>query len=128
VAPTAQEDAHNVQTLVRSLKMQFHEGGGEARLRLDPEHLGPVTLTVKVEQGRVSAHVQTETADAGRWIESRQQELRSSLREQGLDVKDFVVSTDPDGRRERERPQETSKPRARQRQANGTTPRFEVLV
>ena len=60
-----------------------------------------MALTVRVEQGSVSAHFRAETPAAQRWIETHQQELRAGLREQGLEVKDVVVTTDPDGRRDR---------------------------
>jgi flagellar hook-length control protein FliK len=126
---TAAESAQNVHSVVRSMRMQFLGGGGAAVLRLDPEHLGPVTLTVRVEQGRVAAHIQAETADASRWIETHQDELRSALEGQGLEVKELVVSTDPEGRREREQPRDPFRPRARRRSDDGATlPTFEVVA
>ena len=49
----------NLQTIVRAVRMHWTADGGEARLRLDPEHLfGQVTLTVRVERGSVTAHIQ----------------------------------------------------------------------
>jgi flagellar hook-length control protein FliK len=123
---TPRDTAHNVQTMVRSARLHFSEGGGEARLQLQPEHLGPVTLTVRVEQGRVSAHIQADTVDASRWIETHQQELRGALRDQGLDVKEVVVTTNPDGRREREAPH--ARPQAARRRQNADAPRVEVVV
>jgi len=123
-------DVKNLQSMVRAVRL-FTSGDGvsEARLQLDPEHLGPVALTVRVEQGTVSAHFRAETPAAQRWIETHQQDLRSNLREQGLEVKEVVVTTDPDGRRERRQ----DAPPARQARARRTTsgadePRFEVLV
>ena len=123
-------DVKNMQSMVRAVRL-FTSGDGvsEARLQLDPEHLGPVALTVRVEQGTVSAHFRAETPAAQRWIETHQQDLRSNLREQGLEVKEVVVTTDPDGRRERRQ----DAPPARQARARRTTngaeePRFEVLV
>lgn len=128
-AVTPQESAHNVRSMVRAMRLHFTDGGGEARLQLNPEHLGQVTLTVKVEQGKVAAHIQAETADASRWIESHQSNLRSALEEQGLDVKELVVSTDPDGRGQRDQaPDQQSKARPQRRTASGETPKFEILV
>ncbi len=95
-------DVRNLQSMVRTVRLfTAASGASEARLTLEPEHLGPVALTVRVEQGSVSAHFRAETPAAHRWIEAHQQELRSGLREQGLEVKEVVVTTDPDGRRER---------------------------
>ena len=116
--------------MVRTVRL-FTAGNGasEARLTLEPEHLGPVALTVRVEQGSVSAHFRAETPAAQRWIETHQQELRSGLREQGLEVKEVVVTTDPDGRRERRQEAQPARPpRARRTQAGADAPRFEVLV
>ena len=88
-----------------------------------------MALTVRVEQGSVSAHFRAETPAAQRWIETHQQELRAGLREQGLEVKDVVVTTDPDGRRDR---QQDAPARASAARAPGAgaadAPRFEVLV
>jgi flagellar hook-length control protein FliK len=126
---TPLEHAENVHTVVRSVRMHFNQGGGEARLQLNPEHLGQVTLTVKVDQGSVAAHIQAESPDARRWIESNQQELRSALEDQGLEVKELVVTTDPDGQREREQQaREAFKPRPRRREDGAAAPKFEVVV
>ena len=122
-------DVRNLEAMVRTVRL-FTAGSGahEVRLTLEPEHLGHVGLTVRVEQGSVSAHFRAETPAAQRWIETHQQELRAGLREQGLDVKDVVVTTDPDGRRERRQDAHPARaPRARRPQG-GDAPRFEVLV
>jgi len=122
-------DVHNLQAMVRTVRL-FAGGDGahEARLQLEPEHLGPVALTVRVEQGSVSAHFRAETPAAQRWIETHQQELRAGLREQGLDVKEVVVTTDPDGRRERRQDAQPARPARARRAQTADAPRFEVLV
>jgi flagellar hook-length control protein FliK len=124
---TVDPDTRNLQAMVRTVRL-FTDGTGmgEARLQLEPDHLGPVALTVRVEQGSVSAHFRAETPAAQRWIETHQQELRAGLREQGLEVKEVVVTTDPDGRRERQADQQPR--RARMRRADADAPRFEVVV
>ena len=121
-------DVRNMQTMVRTVRLfAAANGASEARLTLDPEHLGPVALTVRVDQGAVSAHFRAETPAAQQWIETHQQELRAGLRDQGLEVKEVVVTTDPDGRRERRQDAQPARPRAR-RQSGADAPRFEVLV
>jgi flagellar hook-length control protein FliK len=124
-------DTRNLQAMVRTVRLfSAADGASEARLQLDPEHLGPVALTVRVEQGTVSAHFRAETPAAQRWIETHQQELRAGLREQGLEVRDLVVTTDPDGRRDRRQDAPPARPaRPRRNAANeADLPRFEVLV
>jgi flagellar hook-length control protein FliK len=123
-------DVRNLQSMVRTVRL-FTSGDGvsEARLQLEPDHLGPVALTVRVEQGTVSAHFRAETPAAQRWIETHQQELRANLREQGLEVKEVVVTTDPDGRRDRRQDAQPARPaRLRRTSADADAPRFEVLV
>jgi flagellar hook-length control protein FliK len=122
-------DVRNLQAMVRTVRL-FTSGAGvhEARLNLEPEHLGPVALTVRVEQGSVSAHFRAETPAAQRWIETHQQELRAGLREQGLEVKDVVVTTDPDGRRDRQQHAQPARPSRPRRPQDADAPRFEVLV
>ena len=122
-------DVRNLQAMVRTVRL-FTAGTGasEARLVLEPEHLGPVALTVRVEQGSVSAHFRADTPAAHRWIETHQQELRAGLREQGLEVKELVVTTDPDGRRERQEDAQPARPPRSRRNQAGETRRFEVLV
>ena len=116
--------------MVRTVRLfTAADGAHEARLTLEPEHLGPVALTVRVEQGSVSAHFRAETPAAQRWIETHQQELRAGLREQGLEVKDIVVTTDPDGRRDRRQDAPAAPVRRAPRRPQGAdAPRFEVLV
>ena len=122
-------DIRNLQAMVRTVRL-FTAGSGatEARLTLEPEHLGPVALTVRVEQGSVSAHFRAETPAAHRWIETHQQELRTGLREQGLEVKEVVVTTDPDARRERRQDAQPARPARSRRAPTADAPRFEVVV
>lgn len=131
-APTPADDRENLNTMVRSIRIQAgQEQGGEARLQLRPEHLGQVAVTIRVEQGAVTAHVQAESPQAQRWIEGHQQELRSSLREQGLEVRSLTVTTDPDRREQRREGQARErlpKPRGRAAGPDGEAPRFEVRV
>ena len=124
-------DTQNLQAMVRTVRLfAGADGVSEARLSLAPDHLGPVALTVRVEQGSVTAHFRAETPAAQRWIETHQHELRSGLREQGLEVKDVLVTTDPDGRRDRRQDAPAPQPRPRRPQGrpDADAPRFEVHV
>jgi hypothetical protein len=122
-------DVRNLQAMVRTVRLfTASSGASEARLNLEPEHLGPVALTVRFEQGTVSAYFRAETPAAQRWIETHQQELRSGLRDQGLEVKEIVVTTDPDARRERRQDAAPARPNRPRRAPAADAPRFEVLV
>jgi hypothetical protein len=82
--------------LVQSLRMQFLRGGGDAVVHIRPEHLGPLTVSVRVEQGSVSAHVSADNAVVAEWLQANEQLLRDSLKASGLNLERFVVHKDPD--------------------------------
>jgi flagellar hook-length control protein FliK len=113
--------------VVRAVAMQWKQGVGEARLQLRPEHLGEVTVTLRVEQGSVLATVRAESQAAIDLIRGRQLELQSALAAQGLDLDHLVIDLDPDQRRERPSDQRPAQPQPSRRQAAGG-PSFEVVV
>jgi flagellar hook-length control protein FliK len=125
--PDAQPDVPT--QLVRSAVLQWRDGVGEARLLLNPEHLGEVTISLRVEQGGVFASIRAESPAALQVIQARQQELQAALEAQGLHLDHFLASADPDGRRDqgRDRP-----PQQRREhpvlQDDPDTPRFEVIA
>ena len=126
MGPDGLADEHGiVPQVVKAIHLQWRQGLGEARLRLDPAHLGEVQVTLRVQDGAVSALLRAETPAAQAWIDARQQELRSALEHQGLRLEHFEVIVDPDGRRDANREQ---LPFARPRPARtrGDAPRFEV--
>jgi hypothetical protein len=117
-----------VPQIIKGIRMQWRQGGGEARVRLDPAHLGEVSVMLKVQNGVVVALVRAENAIVQGWIDSRQQELRAALGEQGLRLEEFEVAVDPDGRKAREEaPPAAPRPR-RRRSDDEAPPRFEVSV
>ena len=77
-------DAPDVPTqIVRAAHLQWRDGVGEARLRLNPEHLGEVTISLRVEQGAVFATIRAESPAALHSIQARQQELAGGSRGPG---------------------------------------------
>ncbi len=126
VAPREQDVAMQI---VQSLRLQFRDGIGEAVLKLKPEHLGSVAISLRVENGGIKANVQADMPAVRQWLESQQDTLRSALAEHGLRLDRFDV--EPDGQRQasHEDPRERS-PRKRQPQRGpqGDQPVFEVVV
>lgn len=126
VAPREQDVAMQI---VQSLRLQFRDGIGEAVLKLKPEHLGSVAISLRVENGGLKANVQADLPAVRQWLESQQDTLRSALAEHGLRLDRFEV--EPDGQRQAspENPQERS-PRKRQdrRTQQADQPVFEVVV
>lgn len=131
VTTAAPED--QAAQIVRSMRLQWRGATGEATLRLQPDHLGQVFVSVRVEHGVVSATVRAETPAAQQWIQQHQQQLRDALDAQGLRVAQFNVTSNPDDRPRRDREQDQNqnedatgrrgRPRARN---NDDDRRFEI--
>jgi len=124
---------HDVTSqLVQSLRMQFRDGIGEAVLKLKPEHLGSVSISLKVENGGLKANVQAEMPAVRQWLESQQDTLRSALADHGLRLDRFEV--EPDGQQQAQpddpRGEEAAQRRRQQRRLarQMDSPVFEVVV
>jgi flagellar hook-length control protein FliK len=118
VPVTPQQEADNVARLVESMRVQFRQGVPEATVRLRPEHLGEVTIAIRVDRGVVSAVVHAETPAVQQWLESQEDKLRNGLADQGLSLEKFVVREREQERRE-QRPQHQPPPRYRQPRGEG---------
>jgi hypothetical protein len=123
-----------MQQVVQSLKMQWKDGIGEAKLHLRPDALGAVTVTLRVEAGAVTAVVRAESAQVQEWVLQHQHTLRQQMEAAGLHLDELVVS--PDDQRQQQ-PGQDSAPEQRRRprvapEADGTgtadRPRFEQLL
>ncbi len=115
--------ADDVQTqIVKSMRLQWAGGAGEARVTLKPEYLGEVVATIKVEQGVVTATLQADTAEVRRLLETQTASLREALVEHGLKLDRVVVSEpetpagQPGDRRPRGRQPQPPPSRQRRRQ------------
>ncbi len=115
--------------IVQSLRMQFRDGIGEAVLKLKPEHLGAVSISLRIENGGLKANVQADVPAVRQWLESQQDTLRSALAEHNLRLDRFDV--EPDGQRQAPRedaPDQRPKKRQPRRSAQADEPVFEVVV
>jgi flagellar hook-length control protein FliK len=121
-------DAEMLQQFVQTMRVQFRDGIGDAVLRLRPEHLGEVSISLRVENGSVAATVNADAAVVRQWLESNQASLRQSLSEQGLHLDRFVVQRDPEERKSREDQPSRQQQQRRRRNASADTPRFEITV
>ena len=131
LSPAAGEQV--LQQLVSSIKMQWKDGIGEAKLHLRPDALGAVSVSLRVESGAVTAVVRAESAQVQEWVLQHQQTLRQQMEAAGLRLDELVVS--PDDQRQQSR--QESSPEPRQRRPRGgarggdqqaDAPRFELLA
>jgi flagellar hook-length control protein FliK len=119
-------DPETAQRLVQSLRMQFLRGGGDAVVQLRPEHLGAVTVSLRVEQGSVAAHVTAADPVVAEWLRAHQDSLRDGLQANGLTLDRLSIDRDgrsPDRRERREAP-----PRQRFRAASEAQSTFELMT
>lgn len=114
--------------IVQSLRTQVRGGVSQAIVRLTPEHLGEVTIAIRVERGVVDAAVTAAVPAVREWLESQESVVRQHLEEQGLSLARLRVDADG-SRREGEQPgaRDQAPPR-RWRPAANPTARFDVVV
>jgi flagellar hook-length control protein FliK len=129
-ASTTHVEAENVHNLVQAMRVTAKAGGWEATVRLKPEHLGEVTIALRVEGNNVSAVVQAESAGVRQWLMAQEDAVRSGLSEHGLQLDRFAVSRDGQRREAEEQPQGQPQQRRRapRQAATGNEPRFEIVV
>jgi hypothetical protein len=109
--------------IVRAVHMQVAQGGGEMTLTLNPEHLGTVTLEVKVEQQRVVATLTADTPAVRGWVAAHQRDLEAGLADLGLQLDELVVKDDD---RRRDDPRERPTPERRRQREPEDDAEFEV--
>ena len=81
--------AGDMATHIRVLKTQ---GGGEARLNLNPAELGRMSITVITESGETKVAFVVETAGARHAVENALPRLREMLEQAGLSLSDSEVA------------------------------------
>jgi flagellar hook-length control protein FliK len=85
--------AHLVQQVSKHIEtMRAAARTGEMSLRLNPEHLGSMQLTVVSHGNGVSARIAVETAAAYRACDEAKDQLRAALESRGLEVTSLNIS------------------------------------
>lgn len=128
-APIPLADAVGQQVLdqvVTSVRLQWKDGIGEARLQLRPDSLGTVNVSLKVEAGAVTAVVRADSPEVQEWVVRHQDTLRQQLEAAGLNLAELVVS--PDGRNEGRHQAPPQQRHRRQAMMAAQRKRFEDLL
>jgi hypothetical protein len=119
--------AETSESIIQSLRMQYQRGGGDAIVHIKPEHLGPVTVSMRVENGAVTAVIDADNPAVAEWLRANEHVLRDGLASSGLHLERFTVKRDgqsPDESRKHWRPPDPPQ-RRRSLQPQST---FEITV
>ena len=85
-----------VHQIVRAAKVHTFADGAGMTLRLNPPQLGTIYMNVKIEQGIMTAAIQTSTESAKQVLESGINALRQALADSGVNVDSLSVSVGAD--------------------------------
>jgi flagellar hook-length control protein FliK len=114
--------------IVQAIRVNALQGASEARVQLKPDHLGALTITLKVEHGQVTATIHAEVAAVRGWIESHESSLRQALSDQGLHLAKLIVEEDGQAPSGDAKEQETPRRQTRRQSWKDESQTFEVLV
>lgn len=88
---SAQERQENIQNILNGAKILLKDGGGEMKVQMSPEGMGPVELKVSMQDGRLNVEMATESREAKKLIESQMTDLKMGLAAQKLAVDSVKV-------------------------------------
>jgi hypothetical protein len=125
--------ASTAMQIVQAVRMQWSRGVGEARITLQPQHFGQVSVSLRVEDGQVVARLQAETPAVREWLQTNQASLRQSLAEMHLTLQRLEITEPPaEARHDERRERPTGQPRdeqfARRSRRDDTGETFDVVV
>ncbi|MBM3967488.1 MAG: flagellar hook-length control protein FliK, partial [Planctomycetes bacterium] len=80
-----------VQRVLRGIE-QLSNGGGQVRLRLHPQELGTLQMTLRIEGSQMSAKLEVENSTAKEALLQNLQGLKDRLADQGMQVERFEVT------------------------------------
>lgn len=81
------------QSIVKSGQLLLSTGVADLRLRLKPEQLGDLRLRIMMEEGILSATLHAQSQQVKEILESSLSTLKQSLKDHGIQVDKFVVTT-----------------------------------
>lgn len=81
-----------IHQIVRTAKTHVFDGGGEIAMRLEPAHLGSISMRVTADNGVITAHLRTGNDSVRQVLEAEIVALRQSLADSGIRVDSISVS------------------------------------
>ena len=84
-------DVENANDLVDQAQLLVRKGGGEMKVRLNPEGLGQVNLKVDVQDGNVNIQMVADHSEAKKALEKGIKDLKENLALQRMNVENIKV-------------------------------------
>ena len=120
--------------IVQAIHTQWSQGVGTARVTLQPDYLGSLSIDIRVDRGNVTAVLDASNSAVRQWIEGHEPLLRQGLADHGLTLDRLIVnkdqepqpSTSDDGRQGQG--QGDDQPRRRRPRPTPTDQTFEVVM
>lgn len=84
-------------SILSQIKASLRPGGRELSIRLSPAALGRVDMNLAMRQGRLTASIRTESAEAYEALERQLPELQAALESQGIEVMGFALELAGEG-------------------------------
>lgn len=89
--PPAIDPQSVIEQLVKGIVLRNFGSTSEMRMRLQPEHLGDVSLKLTVTGNTISANIVAQNADVRDMLMNNQQQLARALSDAGLSLGNFSV-------------------------------------
>lgn len=90
--PVQQFAREMTQFVVNKLDIIRQQGFTEARISLNPEHLGQVDIRISIQNGQLVAQFMAQKSDAKDLLDQQMSQLRTALQGQGLQVEKLEVT------------------------------------
>jgi flagellar hook-length control protein FliK len=90
----------NFEEIVRQFTFLVRRGGGEARMVLQPEHLGSLRFRIQLDRGEISTNIIVDNQTVKDLILSRLNVLEENLLSHGFDIGSFDVGVKGEGNQE----------------------------
>ena len=121
-AGTEVPSADSTDAIIRAIRMKWAEGGGDARIELEPRQFGDMTVSVSVRDGQVVARLQADAPIAREWLQANQHVLRQGLADHQLTLARLDVSEPSSSSRQGASGEGDGAPRERQSRRRSRTP------
>jgi flagellar hook-length control protein FliK len=95
LAPEAQFAEDNHPNIVAGVRGQLLPSGGTMQIRLDPPELGPLSVTIRLNDGVMEASFETQNDQAAKLLSHSLSTLKASLESQGVSVERLHVQQAP---------------------------------